>query len=73
MIGECRRGSICRWVGSWRGPWAVSLICGFGIADRGALHKAVSLDNDVHIIEETQLFQDSEPIQTLLLSSKKVK
>ncbi|XP_036116620.1 semaphorin-4D isoform X1 [Molossus molossus] len=39
--------------------------------DRGALHKAVSLDNDVHIIEETQLFQDLEPVQTLLLSSKK--
>ncbi|KAG8520199.1 Semaphorin-4D [Galemys pyrenaicus] len=38
--------------------------------DQGALHKAVSLDSDVHIIEETQLFQDSEPIQNLLLSSK---
>ncbi|XP_035877342.1 semaphorin-4D isoform X5 [Phyllostomus discolor] len=39
--------------------------------DRGALHKAISLENDVHIIEETQLFQDLEPVQTLLLSSKK--
>ncbi|XP_066113627.1 semaphorin-4D isoform X2 [Saccopteryx bilineata] len=39
--------------------------------DQGALHKAISLENDVHIIEETQLFQDSEPVQTLLLSSKK--
>ncbi|XP_037350412.1 semaphorin-4D [Talpa occidentalis] len=39
--------------------------------DQGALHKAVSLGSDVHIIEETQLFQDLEPIQTLLLSSKK--
>lgn len=38
--------------------------------DRGALHKAINLDGDVHIIEETQLFQDSEPVQTLLLSSK---
>ncbi|XP_076995654.1 semaphorin-4D isoform X1 [Tamandua tetradactyla] len=41
--------------------------------DRGALHKAVSLENEVHIIEETQLFQDLEPVQTLLLSSKKGK
>ncbi|XP_071458673.1 semaphorin-4D isoform X2 [Marmota flaviventris] len=43
----------------------------FVSTDRGALHKAVSLENDVHVIEETQLFRDSEPIQTLLLSSKK--
>uniref|UniRef100_A0A2K6FBI9 Semaphorin-4D n=2 Tax=Propithecus coquereli TaxID=379532 RepID=A0A2K6FBI9_PROCO len=43
----------------------------FVSTDRGALHKAVSLDNDVHVIEETQLFQDAEPVQTLLLSSKK--
>uniref|UniRef100_A0A8C5XB13 Semaphorin 4D n=2 Tax=Microcebus murinus TaxID=30608 RepID=A0A8C5XB13_MICMU len=43
----------------------------FVSTDRGALHKAVSLDSDVHIIEETQLFQDKEPVQTLLLSSKK--
>lgn len=42
----------------------------FVSTDRGALHKAISLDNSVHIIEETQLFQDSEPVQTLLLSSK---
>uniref|UniRef100_A0A4X1SFM9 Semaphorin 4D n=1 Tax=Sus scrofa TaxID=9823 RepID=A0A4X1SFM9_PIG len=41
----------------------------FVSTDRGALHKAISLDNSVHIIEETQLFQD-EPVQTLLLSSK---
>lgn len=46
---------------------------GFDLADRGALHKAVTLENDVHIIEETQLFQDLEPVQTLLLSSKQVK
>lgn len=39
--------------------------------DRGALHKVVILGNEVHIVEETQLFQDSEPVQTLLLSSKK--
>ncbi|XP_017659112.1 semaphorin-4D isoform X3 [Nannospalax galili] len=39
--------------------------------DQGALHKAVILGNEVHVVEETQLFQDSEPVQTLLLSSKK--
>ncbi|KAL1785292.1 semaphorin-4D isoform X2 [Sigmodon hispidus] len=39
--------------------------------DRGALHKAVILGKEVHVVEETQLFQDSEPVQTLLLSSRK--
>uniref|UniRef100_A0A667HGA0 Semaphorin-4D n=2 Tax=Lynx canadensis TaxID=61383 RepID=A0A667HGA0_LYNCA len=39
--------------------------------DRGALHKAVNLENDAHIIEETQLFRDFEPVQTLLLNSEK--
>ncbi|EPQ18212.1 Semaphorin-4D [Myotis brandtii] len=43
----------------------------FVSTDRGALHKAISLESDVHIIEETQLFQDLEPVQTLLLSSQK--
>ncbi|XP_040476275.1 semaphorin-4D isoform X2 [Ursus maritimus] len=38
--------------------------------DRGTLHKAVSLENEAHIIEETWLFQDSEPVQTLLLNSE---
>ncbi|XP_055127977.1 semaphorin-4D isoform X1 [Symphalangus syndactylus] len=45
----------------------------FVSTDRGALHKAISLEHAVHIIEETQLFQDFEPVQTLLLSSKKGK
>ncbi|XP_048203656.1 semaphorin-4D-like [Perognathus longimembris pacificus] len=43
----------------------------FMSTDRGTLHKAVSLENDVYMIEETQLFQNSEPVKTLLLSSKK--
>ncbi|XP_019372853.1 PREDICTED: semaphorin-4D isoform X2 [Gavialis gangeticus] len=38
--------------------------------DQGALHKAISYENGMHIIEETQLFPDFEPVQTLLLSSK---
>ncbi|XP_077200615.1 semaphorin-4D isoform X2 [Paroedura picta] len=41
--------------------------------DRGALHKAISYENGMHIIEEIQLFPNFEPIQTLLLSSKKDK
>ncbi|XP_068033290.1 semaphorin-4D isoform X2 [Anomalospiza imberbis] len=39
-------------------------------SDRGALHKAISYENGMHIIEETQLFPNFEPVQTLLLSSK---
>ncbi|KAM6302911.1 semaphorin-4D-like [Podargus strigoides] len=39
--------------------------------DQGALHKAISYENGMHIIEETKLFPNFEPIQTLLLSSKK--
>ncbi|XP_032532766.1 semaphorin-4D isoform X2 [Chiroxiphia lanceolata] len=38
--------------------------------DRGAVHKAISYENGMHIIEETQFFPDFEPVQTLLLSSK---
>ncbi|XP_042311700.1 semaphorin-4D isoform X2 [Sceloporus undulatus] len=41
--------------------------------DQGALHKAISYESGMHIIEETQLFPNFEPIQTLLLSSKKGK
>ncbi|XP_048358995.1 semaphorin-4D isoform X3 [Sphaerodactylus townsendi] len=41
--------------------------------DQGALHKAISYENGMHIIEEVQLFPNFEPIQTLLLSSKKGK
>ncbi|XP_043370684.1 semaphorin-4D isoform X2 [Dermochelys coriacea] len=41
--------------------------------DKGALHKAISYENGMHIIEEIQLFQNFEPVQTLLLSSKKGK
>ncbi|XP_050186119.1 semaphorin-4D isoform X5 [Myiozetetes cayanensis] len=38
--------------------------------DRGAVHKAISYENGMHIIEETQFFPSFEPVQTLLLSSK---
>ncbi|XP_074923303.1 semaphorin-4D isoform X3 [Chelonoidis abingdonii] len=45
----------------------------FVSTDKGALHKAISYENGMHIIEEIQLFPNFEPVQTLLLSSKKGK
>ncbi|XP_069889819.1 LOW QUALITY PROTEIN: semaphorin-4D-like [Dipodomys merriami] len=45
----------------------------FTSTDKGILHKAVSCENDVYMIEDIQLFQNSEPVQTLLLPSKKAK
>ncbi|KAM6327864.1 semaphorin-4D isoform 2-T2 [Alca torda] len=39
--------------------------------DQGALHKAISYENGMHIIEETQLFPNFEQVQTLVLASKK--
>ncbi|XP_060546564.1 semaphorin-4D isoform X2 [Pantherophis guttatus] len=41
--------------------------------DQGALHKAISYENGMHIMEEIQLFPNFDSIQTLLLSSKKGK
>nr|XP_033818872.1 semaphorin-4D-like [Geotrypetes seraphini] len=38
--------------------------------DKGTLHKVIISEHGTHIIEEIMLFQDSQPIQTLLLSSK---
>ncbi|XP_067839332.1 semaphorin-4D isoform X2 [Heptranchias perlo] len=38
--------------------------------DKGLLHKAINYDNEMHIIEELQVFPGSEPVQTLLLSKK---
>lgn len=62
-----------RWQG-WLCPAlpGMSLTSSFALADQGTLHKAVSLENEAHIIEETRLFQDLEPVQTLLLNSQKV-
>ncbi|KAG8596054.1 hypothetical protein GDO81_001717 [Engystomops pustulosus] len=41
--------------------------------DKGMLHKAVSHDMDMRIIEEIVLFPDHQAIQTLLLSDKQAK
>ncbi|XP_050790005.1 semaphorin-4E-like isoform X2 [Gopherus flavomarginatus] len=39
--------------------------------DNGYLHKALSCDGEMFIMEEIQLFQSPEPVQSLKLSSKK--
>ncbi|XP_068131349.1 semaphorin-4B isoform X2 [Hyperolius riggenbachi] len=39
--------------------------------DDGRLHKAVSVNKKVHIIEDIQLFPDSNPVEELLLDHKK--
>ncbi|XP_077326060.1 semaphorin-4D isoform X1 [Lithobates pipiens] len=41
--------------------------------DKGMLHKAVSHDTEMHIIEEIALFSDHQAVQTLLLSNKQNK
>ncbi|XP_063066710.1 semaphorin-4D isoform X2 [Engraulis encrasicolus] len=38
--------------------------------DKGALHKSVVYDGEVHTVEEVQLLQNSEAIKTLLLSTQ---
>ncbi|KAK1174454.1 semaphorin-4D-like isoform X4 [Acipenser oxyrinchus oxyrinchus] len=42
----------------------------FTSTDKGVLHKAIIYDNEVHVVEEIQLFSNFEPIKTLLLSSQ---
>nr|XP_032638674.1 semaphorin-4E-like isoform X2 [Chelonoidis abingdonii] len=39
--------------------------------DNGYLHKALNCDGEMFIMEEIQLFQSPEPVQSLKLSSKK--
>ncbi|XP_064412097.1 semaphorin-4D isoform X2 [Latimeria chalumnae] len=39
--------------------------------DKGALHKALSYDNEMHIITEVQLFPNFEPVQALEFFSNK--
>ncbi|OCT97965.1 semaphorin-4D [Xenopus laevis] len=41
--------------------------------DKGMLHKAVSQDTEMRIIEEIVLFPHQQPVQTLLLSNKEGK
>ncbi|XP_068093938.1 semaphorin-4D isoform X1 [Hyperolius riggenbachi] len=41
--------------------------------DKGILHKSISHDTEMHIIEETVLFPDHESVETLILSNKQNK
>lgn len=43
------------------------------LSDKGFLHKSVVYEGGSHIIEEIQLLKNSQPIKTLLLSTKEVK
>ncbi|XP_028306943.1 sema domain, immunoglobulin domain (Ig), transmembrane domain (TM) and short cytoplasmic domain, (semaphorin) 4Ba [Gouania willdenowi] len=41
--------------------------------DDGRLHKAINVNNKMHIIEEIVIFQDSQPVQNIELDSEKGK
>ncbi|XP_044541288.1 semaphorin-4D-like [Gracilinanus agilis] len=43
----------------------------FLVTDRGYLHKALNCDGDMFIVEELQLFQTPESVQSLKLSAEK--
>lgn len=40
--------------------------------DDGWIHKAVQIGNQVHIIEELQLFKEPQPINNMVISYKQV-
>lgn len=42
------------------------------LADDGRLHKAINVNNKMHIIEEIMLFTDPQPVQHIELDSEKV-
>ncbi|XDV38165.1 hypothetical protein PO909_007632 [Leuciscus waleckii] len=42
----------------------------FTATDKGFLHKSLVLEGEVHTVEEIQLLKNSEPIKTLLLSTR---
>lgn len=43
------------------------------LVDDGRLHKAINVNNKMHIIEEMVLFRDSQPVQNIELDTEKVK
>lgn len=43
------------------------------LLDDGRLHKAINVNNKMHIIEEMVLFRDSQPVQHIELDTEKVK
>lgn len=40
--------------------------------DDGRLHKAINVNNKMHIIEEMVLFRDAQPVQHIELDTEKV-
>ena len=42
------------------------------LADDGRLHKAINVNNKMHIIEEMVLFTDPQPVEHIELESEKV-
>ncbi len=42
------------------------------LVDNGRLHKAINVNNKMHIIEEMVLFRDSQPVQNIELDTEKV-
>ncbi len=43
------------------------------LLDDGRLHKAINVNNKMHIIEEMELFRNSQPVQHIELDSDKVR
>lgn len=41
-------------------------------SDEGWLHKAVDIEGQLHIIEELQVFEEQQPVNSLLISAKQV-
>lgn len=48
------------------------LISSVSQSDDGWLHKAVEVEGQLHIIEELQVFEEQQPITTVLISGKLV-
>ena len=48
------------------------LLYHMSLADDGRLHKAINVNNKMHIIEEIMLFTDPQPVQHIELDSEKV-
>lgn len=41
-------------------------------SDEGWLHKAVEVEGELHIIEELQVFEEQQPVNNVLISTKQV-
>lgn len=47
----------------------VSYMTRLYLTDDGWLHRAVDIDGEMHIIEELQLFDKPQPIESMVISS----